>query len=104
MRDSELSKIFTAVMDKSITNNLANTQDEINLIISDAKLTAVKKAELLECNLKMDVFIQKYSNKEFAVLSSDEYIQEYSGIQNMLSRQTAGRKFFLVPLYDFIFP
>ena len=97
MKDTELSKIFTTMMDKSITNNLSNTQDEIDIILGDKKLTSMKKAELLDCNLAMNTFIQKFTNKNFAVLKTDEYIQEYSGIQNMLSRQSAGRKFFLVP-------
>lgn len=97
MEKTELSKIFTAVMDKSIVNNLSHTNEEIKIIMSDKKLTTCKKAELLECNIKLDEFIQKYSNKDFAVLSSEAYIQEYSGIQNMLSRQSPGRRFFLVP-------
>ena len=97
MEKSELSKIFTAVMDKSIVNNLSHTAEEIKIVMSDKKLTTYKKAELLECNIKLDEFIQKYSNKDFAVLSSDTYIQEYSGIQNMVSRQSPGRRFFLVP-------
>ena len=97
MEKSELSKIFTAVMDKSIVNNLSHTAEEIKSIIDDKKLTTCKKAELLECNSKIDTFIQKYTNEEFSVMTSQQYIQDFSGIQNMLSRQSPGRRFFVVP-------
>ena len=97
MEKSEISKIFTAVMDKSIVNNLSHTAEEAKAIIDDKKLTTCKKAELLECNTKIDAFIGKYSNKDFSILASKQYVQDYSGIQNMLSRQSPGRRFFLVP-------
>ena len=97
MEKSEMSKIFTTVMDKSIVNNLSHTAEETKAIMDDKKLTTCKRAELLECNRKIDAFIGKYSNEDFSMLASKQYVQDYSGIQNMLSRQSPGRRFFVVP-------
>lgn len=76
MEKTELSKIFTAVMDKSIVNNLSHTAEEIKTIVNDKKLTTCKKAELLECNVKIDDFIEKYNNQNFTVMSSKQYMQD----------------------------
>ena len=95
-RKVKMSKIFTASMDKSIVNSLKHTDEDIKSILDDPKLTTNKKAELLEINLKIDEFIREFTNENFSVLETKKYKERYSGIQNMESRQTSGRRLFVV--------
>ena len=91
-----MSKIFTASMDKSIVNALKHTDEDMKSILDDPKLTSNKKAELLEINSKIDEFIREFTNENFSVLETKRYKERYSGIQNMESRQTSGRRLFVV--------
>ena len=91
-----MSKIFTASMDKSIVSTLKHTDEEIKVILSDTKLTSNKKAELLEINQKIDEFVREFTNENISVLETKRYKERYSGIKNMESRQTSGRRIFVV--------
>ena len=96
MRDSELSKIFSGDIDKSIVKNLSHTSHEVSVILNDKKLTSNKKAELLEINAKIDDFIKEFTHKSFETIKSKNYIDKYSGLKCAESRQSAGRKIFVV--------
>ena len=96
MNSTGLSNCFTDWFDKRICGNLVHENGQVNVLITDARLTQDKKNELQKLNEQMEKFIEEFNKKNVGILRSKRFIERYSGIKTAESKQTAGKRIFLV--------
>ena len=96
MNSTNLSNCFTDWFDKRICGNLVHEQGQVETLINDSRLPQSKRDELNKLNHEMEKFINEFNKKNVGILRSQRFIERYSGIKTAESKQTAGKRIFLV--------